>query len=78
MPMRKLVVLSVGIIGQDEIEGLISVENEIQALQQKRDRLADYLLARHLAGVEVEPGIFRLGVEIEVGGGQCEHRLVIR
>jgi len=43
--MRKLVMLPAGTIGQDEIESLISVDNQIQALQRKRDRLADDLLA---------------------------------
>jgi hypothetical protein len=78
MTLRKVAVLPSRTICQDEIEALIAVENQIRAAEEERDRLAADLLARHLSGVEVEPGIYQLDIETEAEGGGREYKLVIR
>lgn len=66
------------LIGQEEVEAIISLENQIRRLREKRDALADDLMSRRLAGVGVAPGPYRLEVVERARAGRREFRLVIR
>lgn len=74
----KLVALPAKSISQDDIEELISLDNQIRDLERQRDALASSLLKQRIAGIEVEHGMFRLEVVTEASAGRREHRLAIR
>ena len=74
----KLAALPIRTIKQDEIETLISLENQIHSLQRQREELSSRLLSRRMDGVGVEPGMFQLEVITQASAGRREHRIVIR
>ena len=78
MAACKLSILPSSLIHQDEVESLISIENEIRLLKAERDAIAQDLLARRLRGVPVEPGLYDLEVIERALPGRREHTLVVR
>ncbi|MGE5571093.1 MAG: hypothetical protein ACM3S5_18820 [Rhodospirillales bacterium] len=56
---------------------LISLDNQLLTLQRQRDNLASDLLARRMAGVRVESGMYHLEVVTEKNAGRRVHRIVI-
>lgn len=78
MAACKLAVLPQAAILQDEVELLISLENQMHTLRREYDELAGDLLARRMAGVPVEPGSYDLEVVEDGRAGRREFRLVVR
>ncbi len=74
----RVFVLPSRLISQDEIEGLLSLDNDLRSLTKKRDALAGGILDRLMSGVSVEPGVYHpKALSRECAGGR-EWRLVIR
>jgi hypothetical protein len=65
-------------IGQDEVESLIHLDNEIRRLARERDALAESLLSRKLRGQAVEPGAYEIAVRQRGRGGKREYCLQVR
>lgn len=65
------------VVGQDELEVVIELQNQIAHLQGLYHRQAGNILERILAGAYVEPGALEASLESIRSGGMIQTRLEV-